>query len=392
MLSLAALFFALVVQASQFQPWEQKLEQLQQQHDLAFSLMREVHAALLLRIQKDDRALSMLISLDPPKRRATGYGLLPEILDDAPRTAMIPVETLYSLKWLETRLDKEFREIGFLQELLSKEAEPGYLVTLFNDTWKRLQSLENHLGYHAKWQEAVTQYPAYFSEKNDLIVLARAMKLLIDNSGPPKLIADLRQHLLQKIAPFKPTRGLQLSYGDDGEMTLPVTVCTDIENKRFRSAFEAGVQEVITQSSAAQKHRFSIALKWRIIRPEVLYGGNAPSRGAAINVGAHYALFADCPLVITTGASSLNARVGERIFLSTEPVSRRTLAHEFGHLIGFEDAYLRGYDGNPGDPYGVTIVEWSGLSSGLMGDSDGGQVSSEMIETLVRAYGNPVAN
>jgi hypothetical protein len=389
---LAALFFALIVQASQSQPWERKHEQLQQQHDAAYSLMSEVHATLLSRVQKQDPELSELISLDPPKRRATGYRLLPEIREDAPRIAMMPVETLYSLRWLEGRLDGELKEIAFLKESLRKEAELDYLVSLFNDSWKRLRSLENHLGYHAKWQEAIRQYPAYFRDKNNLIVMTRAMKLLMDNGVPPEQIADLRQHLLGKIAPFKPTRGLQLFHDDDGEMTLPVTVCTDIEDSQFLSTFKTAVREVFSQSPAALEYRFSIALKWRIIRPEVLYGGNAPSRGAQINVAAHYALFVDCPLVITTGASSLNARVGERIFLSTEPVSRRTLAHEFGHLLGFEDAYLRGYDGNLEDIYGVTIVEWSGLSPDLMGDSDGGQVSSEMIETLIGAYGNPVAN
>ena len=66
------------------------------------------------------------------------------------------------------------------------------------------------------------------------------------------------------------------------------------------------------------------------------------------------------------------------------------LAHEFGHLLGFEDAYLRGYDGDPVDPYGVVIVEWSGLSSDLMGDSTRGQVNDEMINRLISAYGGPV--
>jgi hypothetical protein len=168
-------------------------------------------------------------------------------------------------------------------------------------------------------------------------------------------------------------------------------VCTDIEDLQFLSAFESGVREAFSLSTAAHKYRFSIALKWQFIRPEALYGENAPRRGSEIDMGAHYALFAGCPLVMTTGAPSVNARVGERIFLSTEPVSRRTLAHEFGHLLGFEDAYLRGYDDDLGDPYGVTIVEWSGLSSDLMGNSRGGQVSAEMIDTLITAYGNPIS-
>ena len=66
----------------------------------------------------------------------------------------------------------------------------------------------------------------------------------------------------------------------------------------------------------------------------------------------------------------------------------RVLAHEFGHLLGFEDAYLRGYEGEPDDPHGVVLVEWVGLSDDLMGNPAGGAVTREMIETLLEAYGD----
>ena len=105
------------------------------------------------------------------------------------------------------------------------------------------------------------------------------------------------------------------------------------------------------------------------------------------DVETHRSLFPGCPLVLTTGASSTNALVGDRIVLDTSPVSRRTLAHEFGHLLGFSDAYIRGYDGEPDDPYGVVLVEWTGLTDDLMGSPGGGQVNEEMIEKLITAYG-----
>ena len=381
----------IVVQASEPQSWELKHEQLKQKQGAAYSLLKEVYAVLVLYVQQESPVLLAKISLDPPERRATGYQLLPAIQDDAPQTTVVPMETFYSLKWLEGRFSEVLQKIENLEKQVRNASEIEPLIANFNATQDVLRNLENQLGYHAIWQKAITQYSAYFNNKNEFIDLARAMNLLMVNGGSPERIADLRQQLLQQIAPFKPTPGLQLSYGDDGEMVLPVSVCTDIEDLQFLSAFENGVREAFSLSVAAQKYRFSIELKWRIIRPEALYGGNAPRRGSEIDMGAHYALFAACPLVMTTGASSLNARVGERIFLSTEPVSRKELAHEFGHLLGFEDAYLRGYDGKSGDPYGVTIVEWSGLSSDLMGDSGGGQVSSEMIDTLITAYGNRVS-
>ena len=79
---------------------------------------------------------------------------------------------------------------------------------------------------------------------------------------------------------------------------------------------------------------------------------------------------------------------GDRIVLGTRPVSGRTLAHEFGHLLGFSDAYVRGYDGSPEDPYGVVLVEWTGLTNDLMGSPGGGKVSDEMMRTLIETYGD----
>lgn len=387
LLTLAFLIFAFDVQANQPQPWERKHEQLQQKQDAAFTLIKEVHAVLVLHIQEETPALLTQISIDPPEKRATGYQLLPEIRDDASRSAVVPVETFYSLKWLEGRLDEVLQEIESLEARLHESTDIESFITLFNETWNSLGNLEDHIGYHAKWQKAITRYPFYFSRKNDLVALARAMKDQMVSNGSPERIADLQQQLLQQISPFKPTPGLYISYLEDGGMVLPVTVCTDIEDSQFLTAFQLSVSEAFSLSSAAQAQRFSIELNWRMIRSDTLYGRNVPERGSSINMDIHYALFTDCPLVITTGASSLNARVGKRIFLGTEPVSRRTLAHEFGHLLGFEDAYLRGYDGDPGGPYGAIIVEWTGLSSDLMGDSKGGQVSAEMIEALVTAYG-----
>jgi len=47
---------------------------------------------------------------------------------------------------------------------------------------------------------------------------------------------------------------------------------------------------------------------------------------------------------------------------------------------------LRGYDGRPDGDYGVVVVEWTGFTDDLMGDSNGGLVTTAMIDRLVAAY------
>src|SRR5207244_9509160 len=85
--------------------------------------------------------------------------------------------------------------------------------------------------------------------------------------------------------------------------------------------------------------------------PSTLYPEGAPARGAAIDVSAHLARFPDGALILTTGADSTHAWTGRSIALGPGPDTRHTLAHELAHLLGFRDAYLRGYDGDPRGPY-----------------------------------------
>ena len=372
---------------AQSEPWVQKFDELQKQREIIFERLENIYIILERRIKKEEPGLMPQLSLEPPKPRATGYGLFPEIRDNSPYKAVNPEETLYSLKWVESRLDEELQKVNALDDLARNSVKIEPVLVRFEQSLKTLRNLESNLSYHGKWQNAVMQYPAYYRKKNQLVALAREIYSQTENNGSMVRIDELRQQLSEKLAPFKATKGLQIIEDEGGRKILPVTICTDIEDADFLQAFQDGVQESFSKSPAARANGFSIDLKWLFIGVETLYPDGAPNCGAKIDMEAHHALFQGCPLVVTSGASSLNARVGSRIFLGTRPVSRRTLAHEFGHLLGFKDAYVRGYDGDPGDPYGVVLVEWTGLSSDLMGDSGRGQVSDEMINTLIIAYG-----
>lgn len=377
-------------QAVQPQPWELKHTRLQQQRDVVFARLETIYSDLLLRIQEEAPSLLTRLSLDPPKPRATGYGLLPEIRDNAQQVSVVPKQTFYSLKWLEGRLQKVLEKANHLADQVYSATGLEPLVASFEQLLKQLRTLESNLTYHKFWQKSVAQHAAYFRKKNILVALAREINTRIINNESPQRVAALRQRLVESVAPFRSTPGLALLNLEGGGKRLPVTVCTDIEDPGFLKDFQMGVQEAFSKSAAARAQQFSVDLRWRLIGKNVLYPDTPPLRGAKIDMKAHRALFPDCLLVLTTGASSTNARVGDHIYLGTGPVSRRTLAHEFGHLLGFEDAYVRGYDGEPDAPYGAVIVEWAGLTDDLMGDSRGGQVSAEMIETLIKAYGSSV--
>lgn len=364
--------------------WQQTLERVRQLSDAIFDRLEDTRSLLTSRAGNDHVLLARL-SAAPAIPRASGYGLLPEIRADAPIAPVTPRQTVYSLRWLADRLQAELENTEALQADLPRQ-DLDSLVRRYEDLRNALRDLEDHLSYHAQWQKAVGEHPAYFRKNNKLLAKLREIEALEDVEGTEAHRVRLRTEVERDLAAFRPTPGLAMRRPEGGGKLLPVTVCTDIRDRGFLAAFTQGVDEAFSQSPAARAERFTVELSWRIIPAETLYPGGAPRRGDPVDPDSHLASFSDCPLILTTGGASTHASMGEYIVLGTEPETRRTLAHEFGHLIGFGDTYLRGYDGDPDDPYGVVLIEWTGLVDSLMGNPTGGPVDVGMIRRLLAAY------
>ncbi len=189
------------------------------------------------------------------------------------------------------------------------------------------------------------------------------------------------------MAPFHPTTGLAVEVGPDGTLVLPVELTTDIDDPDFLATFRGAVAEAFETSEAALESRFRIQLSVKHIPPERLYPGGAPRIGEHIDRTGHLRRFPEGALVLTTGAQSTHARTGKYLQLGPHPSTRRSLAHEFAHLLGFDDAYLRAYEGSPDGPHGVVLIEWRGLTDNIMGAPDHGKVTRAMIAQLLAAYG-----
>ncbi len=296
---------------------------------------------------------------------------------------------MFSIGSLTTDFPSEFQDAALLA---ANAADRGTaldeLVAEHERIRGRLRNLESHLGYQRYWQHAVLENPSFFSARNKIIVQIRALESQRRGEGDEAEIAAARGALVDGLAPFRPTQGLVLSERDDGWRVLPVTVTTDIDDERFLGVFRQGVEAEFVDAEEVRALRFRIDLTFRRIPPAELYPEGPPSVGDPIDTEAHRARFPEGALVLTTGEESTHAWTGRSIALGPEEMSRRTLAHEFAHLLGFGDAYLRGFDGKPDDPFGVVLVEWTGLRDDLMGNNRGGRVTREMVETLIEAYGS----
>lgn len=370
-------------------PWERVLDWLRGERDRFSADLETAHAALLARAETEDSSLVARLSPVPPKPRPQGYGILPELRPN-PETKTTPVrKRIYSLETLSTEFAAPIRDAALLarQATEDPQAPLAEMVDRFVTLRDKLRNLEDHIAYHTMWQKSAAEDVAFFRERNAIQEQVVRWRELVKSGEDPAQADSLLAVIRNRIAPFQPTPGLAVRREDDGEQVLPVQIATDIDDPAFLERFRSAVDEIYNDAPAARERRFRIDVSFRYLAPEQLYPGGAPARGDPIDEKDHLRRFPEGSLVLTTGARRTHAYVGWYLQLGSEPTNPRRLAHEFGHLLGFSDAYLRASKGSPQDPFGSVLIEWTGLLDDLMGSPAHGTVSASMIDRLMRAYG-----
>jgi len=369
--------------------WEHVLEDLKVKRNRLSGHLQTAHRALLPRALKEEPEFVNKLSMETPQPRPSGYGIVPSIQQNESLKTVTPKEQTYSLEELNQWIKEDLRDGESFEERTRTKPTLALesLVDEFERLLKRLRNLEEHLAYHAKWQKTVIEQEAFFAERNQILALVREMQATQLSDHSPKRLATLREDIHGKLATLTRTRGLAIETSKSGLQLLGVSVYTDIEDDEFLTAFREGVEAAFVQSEAAHALHFAVQLEIKKITPAALYPEGIPARGTTIDMTAHLARFPEGALILTTGSKYTFARMGQNITLGPNPITRRVLAHEFGHLLGFSDSYLRGYDGNVEDPLGVVLVEWTGLINDLMGAPNSGRVTKKMIKRLIEAYG-----
>ncbi|MFC1694916.1 hypothetical protein ACFL1C_02135 [Pseudomonadota bacterium] len=366
--------------------WKSNLDILQVQSNNNFQILKTTHRQLVSRVKAENPPLLSRISLEPPEPRKTGYGLLPEIIESQPARTFKPKKTVYSIRLLEDWIYQFKDRVENLAMHLSEGEGVESLVSQFEASMLEYRHIENNLSYHEYWQSAIVEYREYFERRNRLLPVAQQLSELVAVGTDKSNAERLREEILKVIAPFHRSEGLELVQDEYDGFMLFVDVCTDIQDLKFMDLIGSTVEQAFSNHTGRQNDKFELEVRWQRIDPMELYDGNPPRSGDPVDERQHRKRFSDCPLVLTTGAADTHALVGDRVVLGTRPISPRVLTHEFAHLLGFSDAYLRGYSGKIGSEYGVEIIEWTGLTNDLMGRPGEGQVSSDMIDTLRNSY------
>lgn len=371
-------------------PWVHLVEHLGCERVRLTADIARGHARLKERVEREAPALMVRIEVEPPKPRPTGYGLLPELTADAAESSQPLRESRYSIQHVLGVSTAERRAAGVFAERAQADTLPlEPQVRELERLRRQLRWIESSITYHRFWQKSGDDSRAFFDRRNELVQRARALNELVRAKADTAMTEAIRRPLAAELAPFAATPGLAWRLDPDGTRILPVEVATDIADSAFLAAFKAAVQRAWSDSPAAREANFRVELTLKQIRPEELYPEGVPAVGAAIVETDHVARFPKGALVLTTGGKSTHAWVGRYIQLGTAPFGPRTLAHEFSHLLGFSDGYLRGTEGSSSDPFGYVFVEWTGIIDDLMGSSSAGRVTEEMVAQMVAAYRPP---
>jgi hypothetical protein len=161
---------------------------------------------------------------------------------------------------------------------------------------------------------------------------------------------------------------------------IHVPLFTDIADEEFVNKVKHIVETTWRLTERAKT--FRVELNVAYLPAFTLYGeGNSPSPGQQIDVRRHLQRFPSDGAILTTGALTTHVQ-GHAIILGPHTISAKVLAHEFGHILGFRDRYIRGYK-NLGEN-GFQVTEVIADPEDIMSATSQGLVLPAHFTSLVR--------
>jgi hypothetical protein len=298
-----------------------------------------------------------------------GFGMLPRIVD-TPVPASPPV-SVFNYSWPITdgyiagekiKLDQADASLRNLSNVSTEEKGTAIrnLILEYRKLLANQRTIDQYLQYNQFWQRAIAQDRPRFDQltkvyellKSDEANTARAIREVLGKPDVPAFI---------KIDRSVPD-----------SVTVRVPVYTDIVDEEFLAKAKSAIEQTWQVQDGDVKYLLEI--EFREVPPTV-------EQGTRIDVRAHATRFPEGGAVVTTGAQATHSLVGRYVALAPGDLSTRTLAHEFGHILGFRDGYIRGYR-DLGDR-GFEILELTSVFDDIMSAPREGHVQAEHFKLLV---------
>ncbi|HEY2383885.1 MAG TPA: hypothetical protein VGK48_22140 [Terriglobia bacterium] len=300
-----------------------------------------------------------------------GYGVLPRITDS--RTAGAPPVSVFSYSWPITdgyiagegvKLDRAEASLGDAEKAPPEERAKliSDLVAEYRRLLNNQRTIDQYIQYNQFWQHSIAQDRVRFDQLTKVYDLMK--------SDDPDITQAIRDVLGKPDVPSF----IKVDRSTPGRVVLHVPVYTDIEDQEFLAKAKGAIEDM--WQAREGETLYCIEVEIRQVPPTA-------QPGEHIDVRAHASEFPPDGAVLTSGAQTTHSLVGRYVALAPGDLPARTLAHEFGHVLGFRDGYIRGYR-DLGE-HGFEILELTSVFDDIMSAPREGHVQVAHFKLLLSA-------
>ncbi len=257
------------------------------------------------------------------------YGKPPKILADVELGSILPHPKEPPLRFSWYRTAQESRSL--VQEL--ENLERGWSKWL---SWSETERLNSYPELAAK-----------FESVHQKLVRVASLSRYLDTwrKAPPESLEG--QKSAERL--FRPDY-LPHDLKPWAGQTVYLPVVTDIDDAKFLKEVDEALEIHWNRSPWAKRSRVRFRIHWRKAPQDLAFAMGA------ISLKQRLVKFPVGPAVITTGGLTTHVH-GRNLIFGPGRITRRVLAHELGHLMGFGDCYSRSLESE--GPFGVALLEWT---------------------------------
>jgi hypothetical protein len=310
-----------------------------------------------------------------PAAQRFGYSFLPRITDSPPGAA--PPVSVFSYSWPITdgyiageRVKLEQAEDRLKQAANvsgdSKAAVIAGLVSEYRTLLGNHRTIDQYIQYNQFWQRSIAQDRPRFDQLTKIYDLMK--------SDEPDIAQAIRGVLGKPEVPGF----IKVDRSTPGRVIVRVPVYTDIQDDEFLAKAKNAVEGLWQVQEGAVAYALNI--EFRHVSPLAQPGDRVDVRDIADR-------FPQDGAVLMTGAQTTHSLVGRYLALGPGDLSTRTLAHEFGHILGFRDGYIRGYR-DLGD-HGFEILELTSVFDDIMSAPREGHVQAAHFKLIMDGLRDP---
>ena len=374
--SLALLLTLWVGQSDDRPPYEREGDRVEQSFQAYRNRLNAFFTVLKTMIDQQSASttatLPRLQQQDAPPPAVSsryGYGILPRLVE-APPPAIPPV-SVFNYSWPITdgyiageniKLDQAEANLRSVSGSSIEDKTPviSNLILEYRKLLTNQRTIDQYIQYNTFWQRAIAQ------DRNRFDQLTKVYELMKSNE------ADTAQAIREVLGKPEVPSFVQIDRSKPDSVIIRVPVYTDIEDDEFLGKVKNAIEQLWEVQDGDLKYQLEIG--FRKVTP-------AAEQGARIDVRAHASTFPEDGAVLTTGAQTTHSLVGRYVALAPGDLSVRTLAHEFGHVLGFRDGYIRGYR-DLGDR-GFEILELTSVFDDIMSAPREGHVQAAHFKLLL---------